>query len=158
MLDDTLAKELDLRGRPNSLNVQWFGGHSVQEQTTIVCLFISGSGMNKRHKLQNVYAVKNLQLPSQSLSKTDLLWDDERVRQLPVRPHSGVVPRLLIGIDNCHLGLASTTIAMRQNGPFAANTELGWVVFGPTSNDLPKQSACLFVNACPDQTLHNCAV
>ncbi|XP_036327132.1 uncharacterized protein LOC118739729 [Rhagoletis pomonella] len=155
MLDDTLANELDLRGRPSRLNVQWFGGHAVQEQATIVDLFISGAGMDKRHKLQNVYAVKNLQLPSQSLSKADLLYDDKRVRQLPMQAHSGVVPRLLIGIDNCHLGLASTTIAMRKNGPFAANTELGWVVFGPTSNDLPKPSTCLFVNTNLDQELHS---
>ncbi|XP_017471640.1 PREDICTED: uncharacterized protein LOC108362979 [Rhagoletis zephyria] len=107
MIDNTLAEELDLRGQQHNLNVQWFGGHSVQEPATLVDLYISGAGMTKKHKMQNVYAVKNLQLPSQSLSPTDLLCGDKRVRQLPVQPQPGAVPRILTGIDNCHLGTAS---------------------------------------------------
>ncbi|XP_036329455.1 uncharacterized protein LOC118741564 [Rhagoletis pomonella] len=154
MIDNTLAEELDLRGQQHNLNVQWFGGHSVQEPATLVGLYISGAGMTKKHKMQNVYAVKNLQLPSQSLSPVDLLCDDKRVRQLPVQPQSGAVPRVLIGIDNCHLGIASSTISMRKNGPYAANTELGWVVFGPTSKNMPTPSTCLLVNRSPDETLH----
>ncbi|XP_036346710.1 uncharacterized protein LOC118756026 [Rhagoletis pomonella] len=155
MLDSSLAKELDLQGRPHSLHVQWFGGHAVQEPATLVDLHISGAGMKKRHSLQRVHAVRNLQLPTQSLSRSDLILDDKEARHLPMQPHSGATPRLLIGIDNCHLGLSSTTITMRKNGPFAANTELGWVVFGPVSKCSPSPITCLFVNSSRDEALHD---
>ncbi|XP_017486631.1 PREDICTED: uncharacterized protein LOC108375062, partial [Rhagoletis zephyria] len=81
-------------------------------------------------------------LPIQSLSRTDLILDDKEVRHMPVQPQSGATPRLLIGIDNCHLGLSSTT-------------ELGWVVFGPVSKCSPSPITCLFVKSSRDEALHN---
>ncbi|XP_067625142.1 uncharacterized protein [Eurosta solidaginis] len=106
--------------------------------------------IHKRRKCEK--EVENLQLPTQSLSHADLC---DTKHQLPIQPQSGAVPKLLIGIDNCHLGIASTTIAMRKNGPYAANTELGWVVFGPTSPRPPEPSICLHVDRSADDTLHN---
>ncbi|XP_036328016.1 uncharacterized protein LOC118740546 [Rhagoletis pomonella] len=154
MLDEALAQELGLHGKQQRLSIQWVGGRSAQEPSVVVDLFINGRGMDKKHKLRNVYAVSNLQLPSQSLSRADLHSDEKYLRQLPVQPYTGVMPKLLIGLDHCHLGLPSTTLRMRANGPFAANTELGWVVFGPTSKSLSAKPSCLLVNNVTDESLH----
>lgn len=51
MIDDTFVKELDLRGQPSRLNVQWLGGNVIQAYATLVDLLESDAGMNKRHKL-----------------------------------------------------------------------------------------------------------
>ncbi len=44
---------------------------------------------------------------------------------------------------------------VNPHGPFIANTELGWVVFGPTSTTLPSPASCLFINRQADQSLQN---
>ncbi|XP_049316979.1 uncharacterized protein LOC125779750 [Bactrocera dorsalis] len=155
MIDSALVRDLGMHGIEQSLNVQWFGGRAAQESTFVVDLFISGAGMQKQHKLRNVYAVSNLQLPVQSLSRDDLGHQYRHVSQLPVQPYAQVRPKLLIGLDHCHLGLPSTTVRVKEHGPFIANTELGWVVFGPTSSTQPSPVACLCVNSQADQRLHN---
>ncbi|XP_017476475.1 PREDICTED: uncharacterized protein LOC108366556 [Rhagoletis zephyria] len=53
--------ELGLHGRNQRLNLQWFGGRAGQEPAVAVDLLISGAGMQKKHKLRNVYGVSNLQ-------------------------------------------------------------------------------------------------
>ncbi|XP_069967481.1 uncharacterized protein [Bactrocera oleae] len=155
MIDSALVRDLGMRGCEQHLNVQWFGGHAAQESTFVVDLLISGAGMQKQHKLRNVYAVSNLQLPLQSLSKDDLDHNFKHISRLPVQSYTQVRPRLLIGLDHCHLGLPSTTMKVNPHGPFIANTELGWVVFGPTSTTLPSTASCLFMNRQADQSLHN---
>ncbi|XP_036217946.2 uncharacterized protein [Bactrocera oleae] len=155
MIDSALVRDLGMRGCEQHLNVQWFGGHAAQESTFVVDLLISGAGMQKQHKLRNVYAVSNLQLPLQSLSKDDLDHNFKHISRLPVQSYAQVRPRLLIGLDHCHLGLPSTTMKVNTHGPFIANTELGWVVFDPTSTTLPSTASCLFMNRQADQSLHN---
>ncbi|XP_017479997.1 PREDICTED: uncharacterized protein LOC108369409 [Rhagoletis zephyria] len=111
--------------------------------------------MQKRYKLRRVYGVSNLQLPSQSLSKAELSCDDTHVSKLPIQTYSQVRPKLLIGLDHCHLGLPSATLKINMNGPFAASTELGWVVYGPTTNKQRSLPTCVHVNNQSEQSLHN---
>ncbi|XP_023158646.1 uncharacterized protein LOC111591636, partial [Ceratitis capitata] len=154
MVDNALLQDLDLRGREQSLRLQWFGGRAAQEPAVVVDMFISGANMQKRHKLRNVYGVSNLQLPSQSLSRAELSCGDAYLRKLPVQTYSHIRPRLLIGLDHAHLGLPSFTMKMNRNGPFAANTALGWVVFGPTINEQQSSQLCLLMNNKRDNSLH----
>ncbi|XP_036347423.1 uncharacterized protein LOC118756788 [Rhagoletis pomonella] len=129
MLDNALIEELGLRGRTERLNLQWFGGRATQEPAVVVDLL--------------------------SLSKADLRCHEKHLNKLAVQPYAQVKPKLLIGLDHCHLGLPSTTMQLNKCGPFAANTELGWVVFGPTTNSYPTLPSCLFVNCHTEQSLHN---
>ncbi|XP_036347953.1 uncharacterized protein LOC118757339, partial [Rhagoletis pomonella] len=155
MIDNTLLQELGVHGSEQRLNLQWFGGRAAQEPAVVVDLLVSGAGMQKRYKLRRVYGVSNLQLPSQSLSKAELSCDDTHVSKLPIQTYSQVRPKLLIGLDHCHLGLPSSTLKMNMNGPFAASTELGWVVYGPTTNKQRSLPTCLHVNSQSDQSLHS---
>lgn len=83
MLDSDLAKELGIRGRRHSLDIQWFGGRAAQESTEVFNIEISGVGKNKSYLLRNVYAVVNLGLPMQSLRHDDLKSSDKSISSLP---------------------------------------------------------------------------
>lgn len=154
LIDNTLVQALGLRGYQRELHVQWFGGRAAQEPSLIVNLSISGTGMRKKHHLRNVHSVSNLSLPVQNLSKADLKHS-RHMQQLPLEPYKGAVPKLLIGLDHCHLGLPSEVMKISCNGPYAVNTELGWTVFGPTANAPHKQPQCLFVTQASKTDLHD---
>ncbi|XP_053956165.1 uncharacterized protein LOC128861814 [Anastrepha ludens] len=145
MLDSDLAKELGIRGRRHSLDIQWFGGRTAQESTEVFNIEISGVGKNKRYLLRDVYTVANLGLPMQSLSHDDLKSSDKSISSLPLQPYFDGVPQLLIGIDHAHLGLPIDIKGISEQGPYACNTKLGWVVFGPTSRASLATRSCLFL-------------
>ncbi|XP_044573992.1 uncharacterized protein LOC123258181 [Drosophila ananassae] len=133
MVDNELVAELGVQGVRRQLNVQWFGGRATREPTNVVRLEISGAGKSSRHVLRNVYAISNLSLPMQSLHRRD-------------------VRSLLIGLDHGHLGLPLKTRRFASEGPYAAGTELGWVVFGPVEGrrDTLSPRSCLLATSLDD--------
>ncbi|XP_041448563.1 uncharacterized protein LOC121404049 [Drosophila obscura] len=149
MIDDELRKELGVQGERRHLNIQWFGGRSTREPTNVVSLQISGAGKPIRHALRNVYSVSNLSLPMQTLHRRDVQGVHKDAR-LPMRPYSNVVPKLLIGLDHGHLGLPLRTRRFARQGPYAAATELGWVVFGPTSGQSTTPRSCFLAVSLDD--------
>ncbi|XP_070855366.1 uncharacterized protein [Drosophila suzukii] len=72
--------------------------------------------------------------------------------RLPMKPYINVVPKLLIGLDHGHLGLPLRTRRFAREGPYAAATELGWVVFGPVSGQstTPSPRSCLLAVSMDD--------
>ncbi|XP_070142302.1 uncharacterized protein [Drosophila kikkawai] len=69
-----------------------------------------------------------------------------------MKPYGNVVPKLLIGLDHGHLGLPLRTRRFAREGPYAAATELGWVVFGPVSGQstTPSPRSCLLAVSMED--------
>ncbi|XP_070142059.1 uncharacterized protein [Drosophila kikkawai] len=132
MIDDELRSDLGVRSEHRQLNIQWFGGKASREPTNVVRLEISGAGKPTRHALRNVYAVSSLILSMQTLCRRDVQGMHKDAR-LPMKLYSNVVPKLFIGLDHGHLGLPLRTRRFAREGPYAAATELGWVVFGPVS-------------------------
>ncbi|XP_036322393.1 uncharacterized protein LOC118736407 [Rhagoletis pomonella] len=155
LVDSTISQKLGLNGLKRSLNLQWYGGRATQEPTVVVDLFVSGTGMKKKHKLRNVYSVSNLNLPTQSLSEADLRSSSRHKQKLPLEPYSGAVPKLLIGLDHCHLGMPAEIMQINCIGPYAANTELGWTVFGPSVETSSSTQVCLFTKPASDQAMHD---
>ncbi|XP_067628473.1 uncharacterized protein [Eurosta solidaginis] len=153
MIDSSLVEELGLKGEARSLNVQWFGGHKAHQPASVVSMLVSGCGINKKHTLRHVYSVRDLNLPCQTLSDTDICQSISHKRFLPLVPYNGATPKLLIGLDHCHLGLPSETIRINANGPYAAHTELGWTVFGPSTAPSPESNTSLFVGHTSEQRL-----
>ncbi|XP_070132547.1 uncharacterized protein [Drosophila bipectinata] len=151
MIDNELRRDLGLQGEHRQLNVQWFGGRASREPTNVVSLEISGAGKPTRHPLKNVYAVSNLSLPMQTLCRRDV-QGVQRDSRLPMKPYSNVVSKLLIGLDHGHLGLPLRTRRFAREGPFAAATKLGWVVFWPVSGQLttPSPRSCLLAVSVED--------
>ncbi|XP_041673559.1 uncharacterized protein LOC121529706 [Drosophila eugracilis] len=144
LIDNELIRSLNLKGESRQLNVQWFGGKSAKEHTKVVSLQISAAGKPKRHGLKNVYGVANLNLPMQSLRQEDVQAVKANTR-LPVMPYNNAMPRILIGLDHAHLGVPYRTKSYGSGGPFAAETALGWVVYGPVNGkpSSPLLSSCL---------------
>ncbi|XP_036321563.1 uncharacterized protein LOC118735734 [Rhagoletis pomonella] len=155
LVDSTISQKLGLNGLKRSFNLQWYGGRATQEPTVVVDLFVSGTGMKKKHKLRNVYSVSNLNLPTQSLSEADLRSSSRHKQKLPLEPYSGAVPKLLIGLDHCHLGIPAGIMQINCIGPYAANTELGWTVFGPRVETSSSTQVCLFTKPASDQAMHD---
>uniref|UniRef100_A0A6P4ESC2 Uncharacterized protein LOC108044941 n=1 Tax=Drosophila rhopaloa TaxID=1041015 RepID=A0A6P4ESC2_DRORH len=108
MIDDELRRDLGVRGERRQLNIQWFGGRASREPSNVVSLEISGAGKPTRHALTNVYSVSSLSLPMQTLGRRDVQGVHKDAR-LPMKPYTNVVPKLLIGLDNGHLGLPLRT-------------------------------------------------
>ncbi|XP_043062722.1 uncharacterized protein LOC122319461 [Drosophila yakuba] len=151
MSDDELRRDLGVQGERRQLNIQWFGGKATREPTNVVSLKISGVGKPTRHVLKNFYAVSSLSLPMQTLSRRDV-QGVHRDARLPMKPYSNVVPKLLIGLDHGHLGLPLRTRRFAREGPYAAATKLGWVVFGPVSGQptTPSPRSCLLAVSVDD--------
>ncbi|XP_065361898.1 uncharacterized protein LOC135955477 [Calliphora vicina] len=154
MLDREVADKIGVHGKNCPLNIQWFGGRSACEPAISFNVKISGSNRKSCHLLKDVYAVSNLNLPMQSLTHEEIEKVFKGSPHLPVKPYTNVVPKLLIGLDHAFLGLPSITNNNNMTGPFACNTELGWVVFGPCHRLSPIQQSCLFVNVKRDVDLH----
>ncbi|XP_039488815.1 uncharacterized protein LOC120450089 [Drosophila santomea] len=151
MIDDELRRDLGVQGERRQLNIQWFGGREAREPTNVVSLQISGVGKTTRHALKNVYAVSSLSLPMQTLSRQDV-QGVQRDARLPMKPYSNAVAKLLIGLDHGHLGLPLRTRRFSREGPYAAATDLGWVVFGPVSGQstMPSPRSCLLAVSVDD--------
>lgn len=138
MMDSDLVKEMGLQSRKDKLNLQWYAGNSSQEMASVVNLHISGVGRQRKYALRNVYGVTNLKLPAQSFN-----MDLSEHSELPIKSYTGVVPKVLIGLDHCHLGLPDEIVPLKESGPYAANTPLGWVVFGQMERSHASSNLCL---------------
>ncbi|XP_058977373.1 uncharacterized protein LOC131802044 [Musca domestica] len=128
MMDSDIAEKIGIRGKNTSLNVQWFGGRSAREPVTS-------------------FNIK-------SLSQDEILSAFKNCKFPPVKPYSNVVPKLLIGLDHASLGLPSNCKINNEFGPFACNTELGWVVFGPCHSLSSIQKSSLFISVENKDELH----
>lgn len=144
MMDSSLVRQLGLQGRQNNLNLSWYGGKSSQEVAMVVDLHVSGANKQRKYALKNVYGVSNLKLPNQSFN-ADLI----KKHGIPIASYSNVAPKLLIGLDHCHLGLPDEIVALEEAGPYAVNTPLGWIVFGNMKGGHPTVRTCL-LTAQPD--------
>ncbi|XP_073831631.1 uncharacterized protein [Musca autumnalis] len=149
MIDSSLVRQLGLSGRQSKLNLSWYGGKSSQESAMVVDLHVSGTSKKRKYALKNVYGVPNLKLPTQSFN-----MKSNKHYEVPVQPYNNVTPKLLIGLDHCHLGLPDEVVPLEEGGPYAANTPLGWVVFGQVCGRQPTSHTCL-LTAQPEQNLYD---
>ncbi|XP_053698929.1 uncharacterized protein LOC128745887 [Sabethes cyaneus] len=131
LVEQAIADQLGLDSRAHSLCIHWTSGINKQIETTVLeKLSISQPNGRRRFKLSEVYTVKNLGLPEQSLDFEQLAKEFAHLRHLPVKSFKRAVPGLLIGLSNSHL---LTTTKVREGGkdePIAAKTRVGWVVSG----------------------------
>jgi len=77
----------------------------------------------------------------QTLGRRDVQGVHKDAR-LPMKPYINVVPKLLIGLDHGHLGLTLRMKRFAREGPYAAATQLGLVVFGPVSGQSTTPRSC----------------
>lgn len=159
LIEHGLWEELRMTGTAHPLCISWTGGHNRYEKDSIICAVeISGvQGQTKtRSVMKEVHTVKSLQLPMQSVYTADLTEHYKHLVGVPIDSYRNVRPRILIGMDNIHL---VRLMDCREGGkyqPVAAETPLGWVVYGPCSTDERKAAKVEHsFHICECETLHN---
>ncbi|XP_062710881.1 uncharacterized protein LOC134288963 [Aedes albopictus] len=142
LLEDELAADLNLRGEKHPLCIRWTADHCrFEDSAERVSLHVSGT-VNEDNKflLSEVFTVKDLKLPAQTLSVSKLCRKYGYLKGLPVESYNNIRPRLLIGMNNIRLGHALDSREGGENGPIATKTRLGWTIFGTCLDDHPKSS------------------
>lgn len=73
MVDEAIAKELNLTGLAQPLCLRWTSDQVREEENSQIISFeIAGQLENKRYQLKNVRTVKALSLPKQTIDLTEL--------------------------------------------------------------------------------------
>ncbi|XP_062557256.1 uncharacterized protein LOC134222129 [Armigeres subalbatus] len=155
LVESSIVEQLGIVGKPTPLCLQWTSGvKRIEEQSQCVELSISGSGLKKRFTLNDVHTVKSLDLPRQSLSFNDLQKDFSHLRGLPVKSYYDASPGILIGLDNTNV---KTTLKLREgktDGPVAAKTRIGWVVFGRNRESREEVGSHRVLHVCSGHSDH----
>ncbi|XP_053686561.1 uncharacterized protein LOC128736105 [Sabethes cyaneus] len=147
LMEHSLWEELNLGGERNPLCITWTGGQGRYEGNSVKCsLDISGAqNPTKRFYLSKVHTVRKLDLPSQSMSATELTRYFQYLSGLPLESYSKVKPRILIGVDNSRLDYPLDSREGSYSQPTAVLTRLGWIIYGPCS--VAKRSTTVKENA-----------
>ncbi|XP_055903410.1 uncharacterized protein LOC129939426 [Eupeodes corollae] len=159
LLNERLAKELQLEGETAPLCLKWSGTISRQEKQSLkTSLTIAGDYQNApRFNLSNVRTVQNLNLPSQSLDYKRMATKFHHLRGLPVESYANVSPGILIGLKNWHVAVPLKVREATEIDPIAVKCRLGWTVFSvtPDRNDTTEtEHHCHQCECQPDDKLH----
>src|SRR5437016_5138768 len=136
-MDQALAEELGLEGEEAPLAYKTIdGAGSVQSKQ--VSVEIQNISNNKCYLLEGVYTFPNLDLYGGTVRQAELnKW--KHLAKLKLPTYENCKPQLLIGVDNAHLIASVTTSKIIKNAPIAAETKLGWTVFGKTADSPSNQ-------------------
>ncbi|XP_053686412.1 uncharacterized protein LOC128735954 [Sabethes cyaneus] len=159
LMEEDLAKELNLRGEKHPLCLRWTADTCRYEKdATRVSLDISGTYHGcPKNSLTDVYTVKELKLPLQSLSMRKLADKYGYLNGLPIHSYDDVQPKLLIGMNNVHLVHALDSREGRQNEPVAVKTRLGWTIYGTCAPESTHAASCSYIcfhYGDPEELLH----
>ncbi|XP_065095799.1 uncharacterized protein LOC135717600 [Ochlerotatus camptorhynchus] len=137
LMEEGLAKELNLRGESHPLCLHWTADTCRYEDDAMrVSLNISGTYNGcPQNNLTDVYTVKELKLPSQSLSVRKLSEEYPHLEGLPIESYCNVQPKILIGMNNVRVVHSLDSREGKPNEPVAVKTRLGWTIYGTCSSE-----------------------
>ncbi|XP_062703954.1 uncharacterized protein LOC134286358 [Aedes albopictus] len=159
LLDEQIAKDLDLIGGAKPLCLKWTGGtHRFEEKSRCVDIGISGSA-GRRFELSGVRTVEALELPYQSLNVEVLQEKYKHLRSIPVESYNRVQPRILIGVKHANVSLVRRCREGKEGEPIAVKTHLGWTIFGGWSKQESSNGGSHIYHICAcnlqnDEQLH----
>lgn len=117
------------------LNLKGIGEYELieMESERVNIKIFSNEGI---FELKNINTVGNLSLLRQTLTM-GVIRRFRNANKLNVEPHTDVIPRLLIGQDNCSLIVSRETQVVKSSSLSTSRTYLGWVIHGPTDGNIP---------------------
>lgn len=135
LVDESIIKTLEIKGKEEQLTLQWFGNHTSSEPSQLVEMEVSAVDCDTpKYKLNEVRTVKHIDLPLQTLNIASLQRSHRSIKKLPICSYENAQPLLLIGLNNSFLGAPiQTSFGSSWNGPIAMKTKLGWMVYGQTT-------------------------
>lgn len=157
LMEESVAEQLGLAGPTSNLCLKWTADKSrIEEDSMIVSTNISGTGNESRlFSISNIRTVKNLCLPIQSVDAYTLACKFRHFKGVPIQSYEGAKPSILIGLDHAKL---LSALEVREGGwfePILSRTRLGWCAYGPTGNEVDRQSHKSFhICDCNDESLH----
>lgn len=157
LIDDRIAKALDIHGPNVPLNLKWTGDIKRQEKNSRkVSLSISGAD-GKQYPMINVHTVDKLDLIVQSQEINSKETHYEHLRNLPFSCYNNAKPSILIGMEHWQLAIPLELREGNWGEPGATRTRLGWVVHGVHSNELESNLHCFHGTDTDDayDQLHN---
>lgn len=131
LVEESVASQLGIKGRPEPLTLQWTGNVKRHEpKSQRIQANICGKGCNAQYKLVDARTVSRPVLPSQTLKYGSLAQRFPHLRGLPLQDYELVQPKLLMGLDNLRL---CVPLKLREGGPtdpIGAKCRLGWSIYG----------------------------
>ncbi|XP_075150828.1 uncharacterized protein LOC142224935 [Haematobia irritans] len=129
IIDKEIATMLGIKGKTDSLHIQWLNQQTSREQCENIQIEISGTHEDADiYKISNVYTSRNLSLPVQSLD-ANTVNEHCHLKHIPYIPYSSVKPRLIISLTHAYLTTPlQTPLTTKESGLIAIKTRLGWIV------------------------------
>lgn len=135
MMDSAIVDRLGLQGKPELIRLKWTQGIVREQHALKTSISISNTNKQEKFNLDDIFAVDNLDLPSQSLDAAALKSAYPHLREAPIKDMINVKPMLLIGLSHTSYLAGLKCYIGGDQDPVAQETKLGWVVYG---NSAPK--------------------
>lgn len=157
LIDNDIAKQLQLTGSPDVLRLKWTKGVERQETNSIrTSVAIRGRNSSKIFTLNNVRTISNLTLPSQTINAFEIKKRFPHLADIPIEDYENAIPKILIGIDNLKVIMNRDIREGRDDEPVGAKTKLGWLVYGKQQHDLSSAASySMMISEMEDESLHN---
>lgn len=145
--DDTLmmaktAEVLGLDGPPCRYSFTGATGQSVTESTKMVSCEVKGLFRGAQNVfLRNVIVISHMSLQPYTLDLEQLRKDYPHLRRIRGKSLKGVIPDIIVGMDNLQHIVTKQTIEGPPGTPIAVRCNLGWII-GGTSSDKSRGSVC----------------
>lgn len=136
MIEKDVVKSLNLKGKSETLTLQWTQNVTRQEKSLRSSLKISGMNGPKKYNFENVYIIGNLNLPKRSQDGHELSKKFKHLKNLKIPTFKDVTPRMIIGADQANFIIGSKSRMGGENEPTALKTRFGWTVMG-NNVDIP---------------------
>lgn len=144
MIDESVARELELDGTPEKLCLKWTADTTREETNSRrVSVEISGQSTDegRKYRLHDVRTVSQLNLPIQTIGTAELVAKYPHLRNVPFANYEQAVPQILIGIDNWKLCTPTDVREGKWQEPVATKTRIGWTVYGQYHHHSQNESA-----------------
>ncbi|XP_058456916.1 uncharacterized protein LOC131434269 [Malaya genurostris] len=152
LLEESVANQLGIAGKPEPLTLQWTGNMTrVEQNSQQVKMEITSKQNELRRRSFHARTVSCLVLPSQSMCYRELSQHFPHLRGLPMEDYELVQPKLLIGLDNLSLTVPLKLREGKNSEPVAVKCRLGWSIYGcGSSKPIQRSVVNLHVSASPD--------
>lgn len=134
LIEEELALELGTVGIESSLCLRYTANQSRHEPSSrLISLQISGTQRDKRYTLPDLRTVEELALPSQTISRNEIVKKYSYLKNVPFPEMYEARPRILIGLNYAKLKMSLEVVVGEDDSienPIAARTPLGWLVYG----------------------------